>query len=775
MAFTIPNELDAFNGNQAEVDSKDFDILLGGSAKNGVVSGCAVTQQGTPNMTVQVSSGVVVVGGVVKDVSSVASLALGAADATNPRFDLISVSNAGVVSVVAGTAAGEPVFPAIPANSIILAAIYVPAAETAIVTNRITDKRVLISLADLDRGGQVFNVKAYGAVGDGSADDTAAISAALTAAMAVKGTLFFPAGTFKTTGDYDLSNQAGLTIRGEGSGSIIRLAHATNTLFRWGSGNVNDLSIGNFKVVSDTVTRTAGWVINGTAAYNAANGTMFYSRIHDILMANQVNGISITRYVFVTVENCDFIDGVGSGTAFRAGQTAATAVNQGSELYFINCQVFGTNAAPSIGFLIEDCDAVYLRGSGATGTVDHSLKMIAGGWGLNNHFFHNWVSDTTKNNHSTYITGTGVAHRLMFAGCWFASAGQGTGGVATANGVRIDATTLGTIQFTGCHFVNNKGTGLYITKSGRITVSGCAFESNGLGATANNNYGMYFNASAAGGTAPVITGCNEEASNGTGLRLGANADKATVVGNRWNSGVTYDVKPQVSALNVGAGDSFVTEGDFGIGTTTPNRNGFGADDRVLTIEAVVGAKAARQEFVGKDVGAGVVGGQSYVHNDAGNFRELGYINLKTDGAADAGKLEFGTVGSGSAYKVPLTMYANGTSRFTGRLATARVALTLVNGDNNDVALPATSFPKIAGPTGAFAITGIAAGGDGDVLRIFNPLAQTMTIKNENAGSAAANRITTLTGADIVLRAAAPSFVTLIYDTGSSRWIVTSTN
>jgi hypothetical protein len=51
----------------------------------------------------------------------------------------------------------------------------------------------------------------------------------------------------------------------------------------------------------------------------------------------------------------------------------------------------------------------------------------------------------------------------------------------------------------------------------------------------------------------------------------------------------------------------------------------------------------------------------------------------------------------------------------------------------------------------------------------------MTIKNENAGSTAANRITTLTGADLVLRATAPSFVTLIYDTGASRWILENAN
>lgn len=145
MTFTIPNAADAFSPEQAKVDKVDFDILV---SADGVVSGCAVTAQGTPNMTVAVAAGVVVIGGISVAVAA-GNVTITAAHATNPRFDLIAVNNAGVKSVVAGTAATAPVFPSIPANSVILASVFVPANDTAINANQIVDKRISIVTGQL--------------------------------------------------------------------------------------------------------------------------------------------------------------------------------------------------------------------------------------------------------------------------------------------------------------------------------------------------------------------------------------------------------------------------------------------------------------------------------------------------------------------------------------------------------------------------------------------------------------------------------------------------
>lgn len=102
-------------------------------------------------------------------------------------------------------------------------------------------------------------------------------------------------------------------------------------------------------------------------------------------------------------------------------------------------------------------------------------------------------------------------------------------------------------------------------------------------------------------------------------------------------------------------------------------------------------------------------------------------------------------------------------------------VTLANGDNHDVAIGNAGRVRVTGPSAAYAVTGFAGGVDGRKLSLLNNVAQTLTIKNEDAGSTAANRILTLTGADVALRTDAKSAVSFEYDGSLSRWVLTSSN
>lgn len=143
--FTIPSEAVAAYGDQSEVDSVDLDIITSGTQQRGIKSGGAVTQHGPVNLSVDVASGVGVYDGTEFTWNSASGLVISAADSSNPRFDLVVVSTAGTVSISAGTASSDAKFPAIPANSIVLASIFIPATAGSVATGQIVDKRITIS------------------------------------------------------------------------------------------------------------------------------------------------------------------------------------------------------------------------------------------------------------------------------------------------------------------------------------------------------------------------------------------------------------------------------------------------------------------------------------------------------------------------------------------------------------------------------------------------------------------------------------------------------
>ncbi len=138
------NEDDATFDDQAEPDSVDFEILLLAYQGTGVKSGCAVTESAAPGMKVDVASGTGYLAWAEVAVSASVDLTVTAADGSNPRVDLVSINSGGTAVVTAGTAAAQPVAPAIPATSMPIAFLYVPTSDTTITDNQINDKRVII-------------------------------------------------------------------------------------------------------------------------------------------------------------------------------------------------------------------------------------------------------------------------------------------------------------------------------------------------------------------------------------------------------------------------------------------------------------------------------------------------------------------------------------------------------------------------------------------------------------------------------------------------------
>ena len=128
----------------------------------------------------------------------------------------------------------------------------------------------------------------------------------------------------------------------------------------------------------------------------------------------------------------------------------------------------------------------------------------------------------------------------------------------------------------------------------------------------------------------------------------------------------------------------------------------------------------------------------------------------------AGNIGFGTVAP------------NVLGDFNGAIATRKGTVAVANGLNSNIATPAFSYVRLTGPTAVFSIGGFTLPSDGRQLVVYDTVAFAMTIVNEDASSTAANRIKTLTGANVTLRAGT-SAASFIYDVTDSRWILVSSN
>jgi len=140
--FTIPNapDTDKSTLDQSEPDRVDFEIL--GNRRKGVVSGAAVTV--VSGNVVAVASGSIAYEGTDYSLSSNGSYSLSSAPSSGNRFDLVVAryaTSAVTIQTITGTVSStNPVFPALPAADIVLAAVLRRANES-IVANDIIDKR----------------------------------------------------------------------------------------------------------------------------------------------------------------------------------------------------------------------------------------------------------------------------------------------------------------------------------------------------------------------------------------------------------------------------------------------------------------------------------------------------------------------------------------------------------------------------------------------------------------------------------------------------------
>jgi hypothetical protein len=147
----------------------------------------------------------------------------------------------------------------------------------------------------LDKLRDVVSVKDFGAVGDGTTDDTAAINAAL----ATNKSVHFPAGTYMTTGNHVIPYSAtvGRVIYGDShTTSILKRISGTNPIF-----DIRQFSHCNIQNLRFDGNNTGGHGLIWRAHYSYCSNLLFKD-IQDYAIL--VSGSNTSEMERVTVVNC---------------------------------------------------------------------------------------------------------------------------------------------------------------------------------------------------------------------------------------------------------------------------------------------------------------------------------------------------------------------------------------------------------------------------------------------------------------------------------------
>ena len=229
-----------------------------------------------------------------------------------------------------------------------------------------------------DKGREFVSIKDFGAVGDGVADDTAAIQAAINASIAV----YIPAGTYRTTSTIKFRNN--LRLFGDGNNSIISYAGAAATWALQAPDNQGSYNM-----------RFRDFMVRGNASstdkYLLDCRYVRYSYFENIFLMGGMKAMRITSSWGVTFNSC----------TFQCGYSGKPAGSHGIEFPFDAAETW--NIANLANF--NDCEitfndvAVYCQSPGR--------NVVFRGCGVEG------------NNYGFLFSGQGVSYNFVIDGCYF--------------------------------------------------------------------------------------------------------------------------------------------------------------------------------------------------------------------------------------------------------------------------------------------------------------------------------------------------------------------
>jgi hypothetical protein len=342
------------------------------------------------------------------------------------------------------------------------------------------------------------NVKDYGAKGDGTTNDSGAITSAI-AALTTGGTLYFPPGDYlvNTTG-FTLSQ--GIQVVGSGPGaSFIRIgaAFADPQLF---SVTASDVTFRDIQIRGTSSTVASNPVADGilataTQTFKMFNVEMLYINGYAVkVFASAAGTIHGGQFDNCKIQSC-------AGGVYIKGDNASGNTAANFQISNLFTRFLGLNSGGSANLdgiriedawdvLVENCFAWMNATTGGTGTAFRVVGNCAATFILN---LDALGPQTGSANVSIEANGNGSPQNV-----------QMNGGVIQQGTVGLSVSGASTqVRVASVRFINNQSHGATISTSGpAIYLDSVFFSGNGAGAT-GTNYDLNWS----GTTTGFVTNC----------------------------------------------------------------------------------------------------------------------------------------------------------------------------------------------------------------------------------------------------------------------------
>ena len=238
-------------------------------------------------------------------------------------------------------------------------------------------------------GSTALNVANFGALGNGTADDTAAIQAAINALPSTGGTVEVPAGTYMINALLGINLRSHTRLLLDTGASLRAIPNSASRYWVVKAWGVNNVEIAGGSIVGE---RTQHLGTTGEWGYGINISASSYVYVHDIAVSNcwgdglavgaSGSGTTLVRSYGVTLNN------VNASNNRRQGLSILPAV----QVYVVNSSFNGSNGtAPQAGIDIEPATQgttlqVRLENTTLSNNVGNGLEV------------HNNVSGLSMNN-----------------------------------------------------------------------------------------------------------------------------------------------------------------------------------------------------------------------------------------------------------------------------------------------------------------------------------------------------------------------------------------